>query len=384
MFKELISIKLIKNAKLVLKDKIIEGCLLITDRIQKIIQGSYPCRSNQNMKIIDAEGSYLTPGFIDIHTHGAAGYDVMDATPEALSNISKELLTSGVTSFLPTTMTMSRSNIKKALENIREVISHKAPGAKPLGVHLEGPFINPDYKGAQNEKDIIYPETGLIEDFLDILKIVTIAPEQKGARELTQYLTQKGIVVSAGHTGATYEEMIEALNWGVSHTTHLFNGMVGLHHRKPGVIGAVLTSALSCELIADFIHLHPAVIKLVLKAKELSQVILVTDQMRASYLKEGEYELGGQKVIVKDGSARLENGQLAGSLLTLDKAVQNIHQLELLSLSELINLVTYNPARVLGLEEETGQIKKGARADLVLLDEDLQVKQVFKDGERVI
>ncbi len=374
--------KLIKNAQLVLREEVIEGSLLFGERIEKINEGNYHNITDDNLEIIDAEGSYLTPGFIDIHTHGAIGHDVMDASHEAIDNISRAILTSGVTSFLPTTMTMPGDNIRKALDNIREVMSSKIVGACPLGVHLEGPFINPDYKGAQNEKDILFPEMELIKEYLDILKIITIAPERKGARELIQHLTKEGIIVSAGHTGASYEDMLEARGWGLSHTTHLFNGMNGFHHRKPGVVGAVLTSDISCELITDFIHLHPAVIKMVLKVKDRSQVILITDQMRASYLKEGEYELGGQRVIVKDGSARLENGQLAGSLLTLDQAVRNIHSLKVLSLPELINLVTYNPAKLLGIDGEFGQIAPGYKADLVLLAHDLQVKGVFKDGEK--
>lgn len=200
---------------------------------------------------------------------------------------------------------------------------------------------------------------------------------------MISFLRAKGIICSAGHSGATYEEMLKALRSGISHITHLFNAMPGLHHRDPGIIGTALTTDISIELIADLIHIHPAVLQLVLQAKDLNQIILVTDQMRAGTLEDGEYEFGGQPVIVKEGIARLADGSLAGSRLTLDQAVRNISRISSLPLYKIINMVTYNPARLLGLDDELGWIRAGNRADFVLLDKGLKVKSVFKDGLRI-
>lgn len=379
--------KLIKNISLVLPDQVLKRSgILFSNRIERILKEEElkAVEEKPDLEVIDGRGLYLSPGFIDIHIHGAAGHDTMDSTYEAINMISKAVIKSGVTSFLPTTMTMPMKSINKTLKNIREVISRGTSGARPLGVHLEGPFINPEYKGAQNDENIVSPDISLIENYLDVIKIVTIAPELEGAKELAKSLTQGGIVVSAGHTGATYEKILEARRWGVNHITHLFNAMTGLHHRQPGAVGAALTLDMTCEIIADFIHLHSVVIELVLKIKDPAEVILITDQMMAGSLGEGVYQLGGQKVFVKNGEARLENGQLAGSILTLDQAIRNINKLKVLSLPRLFNLVTYNPARLLGLENEIGQIAPGCRADLVLMDEEFRVKNVYIDGREVV
>jgi len=307
----------------------------------------------------------------------------MDREPQAITEISKILIKSGVTSFLPTTMTMFESDIRNALENIKSIYINGTEGARVLGANIEGPFINKQYKGAQKEDYIISPRISLLEDYFDILKIVTVAPEIKGAEELIRNLSSHQIIVSAGHSGATYQEIIEAKKWGLTHFTHLFNAMTGFHHRQPGIVGSALESDLTCELIADFIHVHPVVLKIVFKIKKLSEIILITDQMRAGSLGDGEFELGGQKVIVKNGEARLEDGQLAGSVLTLDQAVRNINSLNVLTLPEIIAMVTINPARILDLDHQLGKLAPGYRADLVLLDKNLNVKRVFKDGEEV-
>jgi len=307
----------------------------------------------------------------------------MDSEPRAVNEISKKIIKSGVTSFLPTTMTMSESDIRNALENIKSAYLNGTEGARVLGANVEGPFINKQYKGAQKADHIISPRANLLEDYLDIIKIVTVAPEIKGAEELIRNLSSHKIIVSAGHSGATYQEIIESKKWGLTHFTHLFNAMIGLHHRKSGIVGAALESDLTCELIADFIHIHPAVLKIVLKTKKISELILITDQMRAGSLGEGEYDLGGQKVTVKNGEARLEDGQLAGRVLTLDQAIRNINSLNILTLPEIIAMVTINPARILGIDQQLGKLTPGYKADLVLLDESLNVIRVFKDGEEV-
>lgn len=378
--------KLIKNASLVFPDRVEEGKgIIFSERIKGILeQGEIIRREKEkNLEVIDAGGLYLAPGFIDIHIHGSAGHDTMDATHEALKSISLSLARTGVTSFLATTMTMPEEKIKDALDNIRATMARGTEGARVLGAHGEGPFINPDYKGAQAEKDIIKPDISLIEEYIDVLKLVTVAPEMEGAEEVIHRLSEAGVVVSVGHSAAGYDDIIRAREWGLSHATHLFNAMTGIHHRRPGIVGAVLTSDITCELIADLIHIHPAVLRLVIKSKDLDQIILVTDQMEAGCLQEGEYSLGGQKVVVKDGSARLENGQLAGSILTLNRAVKNILDISELTLPDAIRMVTGNPARRLGLAKELGQLLPGMRADLVLFDEKIDIKATFVEGEKV-
>lgn len=382
--------KLIKDINIILRDRIVKGSIVFSERIEKIImgEGDYSLVNDSQLEHIEVnDACYLSPGFIDIHVHGAAGSDIMDASQEALTKIKESLLESGVISFLPTTMSMPVEDIKRSLAAVRMNMCKEVTGsrgARILGVHLEGPFLNKKYKGAHTEENIVLPDFNLINEFIDIIKIVTLAPEIEGIGKLISFLRDKGIVCSAGHSAASYEEMLAAIDSGISHITHLFNAMPGLHHRNPGIIGTALTTDISVELIADFIHIHPAVLKLVLQAKDPGQIILVTDQMQAATLQDGEYELGGQRVMVKDGIARLDDGSLAGSTLRLDQAVRNIRKISELPLYQIINMVSYNPARLLGLAEELGWIKEGNRADLVLLDRELRVRAVFKDGFRQI
>ncbi len=381
--------RLIKNVEIVLTDNIVNGSIVFSNKIENIIENSVPNLNKieslyGNIEIIDGGGCYLAPGFIDIHIHGTAGFDTMDGSNKALYQIKKGLIKSGVTSFLATTMSMPINDIRIALKTISDEIERNHldyDGARLIGCHLEGPFLNKEYKGAQASKDIVSPDIELIKEYINIIKIVTIAPEIRAAEPMIRYLKDEGIIISAGHTGASYEDILSARKWGLSHVTHLFNAMTKLHHRKPGVIGAALTTDMTCELIADFIHIHPAVIKIVLQAKELEKIILITDQMRAGTLGEGDYNLGGQEVSVKEGSARLQDGQLAGSILTLDQAVRNIKQVSELNLYEIINMVTYNPAKLLRMEDQIGLIKEGNRADFVILNRELEVVDVYKDGQ---
>lgn len=372
--------KLIKNISLILPHKIINnGALLFSDKIKKIYP--VPPTNIKKAEIIDGKGGYLSPGFIDIHIHGSGGSDTMEANREALENISRTIFKYGVTSFLPTTMTMSETETKAALENVKRMKKEGLKGAQPLGVHMEGPFINEKYKGAQAEKNIQIPNLDLIENYFDIIKIITLAPEVEGAKEFIEKVKKKGITVSVAHSAASYEIIKEAESWGLSHAAHLFNAMTGLHHRKPGIVGAVLNGKMTAELIADYVHINPAVLDLVTKIKDLSKIILVTDSMEAGGLKEGEYSLGGQKVFVENEEARLEDGTIAGSVLTLDKAVRNMLNATNLDINEVINMVTLNPAKKIDVDHKIGQLKEGLRADLVLLNKNLKVKKVFLEGK---
>ncbi|MFW5856066.1 MAG: N-acetylglucosamine-6-phosphate deacetylase [Bacillota bacterium] len=373
--------KLIKNINIVLPDKIIKGGSLAFDQKIEDIYKMDVSSDRQYERIIDGQGGYLTPGLIDIHIHGAGGHDTMEASYQALNTISQTIIKQGVTGFLPTTMTMAKEKIKKALDNIVSLQKDKIEGAEMLGTNVEGPFINPEYKGAQAEENILKPDLSLLEDYLDIIKIVSVAPEREGAKEFIRQMTAKGIVSSVGHSAATMDDINQARQEGLSHATHLFNAMSGLHHRHPGVVGAVLLSDMSCELIADYIHLQPSILQLVAKTKDPKNIILVTDAMEAAGLKEGEYELGGQKVLVKEGSARLEDGTLAGSVLTMDRALRNMYNATKLNLNEVINMATLNPARLIKLDHTLGKIAEGYRANLTLFDKKLEVKRVYISGE---
>ncbi|MFW6266712.1 MAG: N-acetylglucosamine-6-phosphate deacetylase [Halanaerobium sp.] len=377
--------KLIKNANIILEDRIINKASLIFNeqeaKIEKV--AAYNLAESPDLDVLDAEGGYLAPGMIDTHIHGGGGFDTMDASAVALNEISKVLAGHGITSFLPTTMTMARDKIQAALGNIRQAKKNGTEGAKVLGTHVEGPFISPDYLGAQNSENLIEPELELLRDYYDVVEIVTMAPEVKGALELIEELNQQKIISSAGHSAATYEEFQQAYRAGMDHFTHLYNAMTGLHHRRPGLVGAAFDSEATVELIVDLIHHHEAVDRFTIQAKGVDRVILVSDGMEAAGLKEGEYELGGQKVIVSDGAARLESGVLAGSVLTLDQAVRNLMEVTELSIPEIFRMATVNPARKLNLSHKLGRIKAGYQADLVLFDQNFRVSRTFVNGKEI-
>ena len=376
--------KIIVNARIVLPDRIFEkGILLFNENIKELLPYNH-LKSYPQAEVIDGMGGYLTPGLINIHIHGFNGRDTMEANYEALDSISESLLKTGATGFLPTTMSMDILSIQKALRNIIECKKWGLKGSQILGTNVEGPFINSKYKGAQAEEYIIEPNIEILNDYLEEAKIITIAPETRKSEAFIRKMKEKGIIVSVGHSGATYEEILKAKEWGLSHSTHLFNAMTGLHHRKPGIVGAVLTSNMTCELIADYIHLHPAILKLVTMMKDLKDIVLITDSMEAGGLIDGEYSLGGQKVIVKDGAARLENGSLAGSTLSMNRAVKNMLDATGLPINEIINMATANPARLLNIDHKMGKIEKNMQADLTLFDEQFNVKKVFIKGKQVL
>jgi N-acetylglucosamine-6-phosphate deacetylase len=367
----------IVNAKIITQREVLIGYNLLFGKKIIGITKELPIWA----ETIDAKGLYLSAGFIDIHIHGSAGHDVMDATPEALSGIAKSIVQTGTTSFLATTMTMSKEAIERALITVQ---NHKhEDGAKVLGVHLEGPFINKSKHGAQNPDYIEKPNFELIEPYMDVVKMITIAPEVEGAEAFIRHIKEHfpKVLLSVGHSDASYEETKQSFTWGISHATHLFNAMNPLHHREPGIVGAVLENEqVSCEIIADLIHLHPLFFNMVHKLKK-DKLLLVTDAMRAGCMKCGEYDLGGQKVVVKDGEARLENGTLAGSVLKLNDALKNFYEHTDITLPELIAKVTSIPAEKLGLK--IGKLEEDYPADFVLFDEEFEISRTFVNGEEV-
>lgn len=372
--------KAIINGKLVTPNGIIRNKVLVFNERVKEIRDNVPT----NCSVIDAKGMYVTPGLIDVHVHGSCGADIMDQTVEAIELISQGIAKNGVTSFLPTTMTMSREDIYGALDIVRECMNRTLNGAKVLGAHLEGPFINAIYKGAQPERYIIKPSYDFIKEYTDVIKLVTYAPEMDDNYSFTKEVKEKtDITLSIGHTNATYNQAKQAFACGCSHVTHLFNAMTPLNHREPGVVGAALTSDVFTELIADTIHVNKELFQFILDNKGKDKMILITDSMRAGCMKDGKYDLGGQEVIVKDGAARLSSGTLAGSVLTLNKAIYNFFRNTDATFDEVIHMATLNPATSIGVSDFKGSLEIEKDADIAIFDEEMNCYLSIVEGREV-
>ena len=331
------------------------------------------------------EGAIVLPGFVDEHIHGADGCDGMDGTGESLSTIAKALPREGTTSFLVTTMTNEKNKILAALSSVKAYESKE--GARVLGVHLEGPFLSLAYAGAQAKEHLLAPSIKAFNDFQVAaggkIKLVTLAPEPDGAKELIAHLVASGVRVSLGHSGASYADARHAIALGADCVTHTFNAMSPIHHRDLGLAGAaLLCDELYAELICDGTHVSFPAVELLLKNKPQDKLILVTDSMRAKYLPDGVSELGGQTVFVKDGEARLENGKLAGSVLKMNEAVKNLAALTG-DLCRAADCATKNPALHLGVYDEIGSIALGKRADFAIVNRSLDVIATYVGGKRV-
>lgn len=339
--------------------------------------------------ILEADGAWLLPGFIDIHVHGGAGHDFMDATVEAYEGITTFHAQHGTTSILATTVTASREGILGVLKAAKSYREQSKPGAYLAGVHLEGPFINRKMAGAQNPAYMLPAQPDWMEewirDYPDLIRIVTLAPELDGALDAVQWLRDHGIVASCGHTDATYEQIQAAADRGLQHAVHTFNAMKGLHHREPGTAGAVLSDdRISAEVIADGHHVHPGAIRVLARCKLPDKLILITDAMSAAGLGDGSYDLGGLGVTVANGVARLtEGGSLAGSTLTMMEAFRFAVAEVGLTVPEASRAASGNPARQIGLSDRTGTLAVGKRADLLLIDPELELRQVWVQGRAV-
>lgn len=374
---------LIKNCNIIFLDRVENGSILIENGKIKEINPVNPIYTD----IIDAEGLYLSPGFINVHIHGAAGHDTMDGTYDAINEISKCIVQNGTTAFTPTTMTVSVDAIRKSMSAIKKAKIKGTDGAIVLGAHLEGPFISGAAIGAQNpdflQKPDIKTYMKMVGDCEDAVVSITVAPEVDGAKELIKELTSRGVVCSIGHTKATYEEAIEGIECGCSHSTHLFNAMTPFAHRDPGVVGAIFDTNITTETITDGIHISYPSLRVAYKQKTTDKVLLVTDSMMACCMPDGMYSLGGQDVIVSDGAARLKNGSLAGSILTLDKAIYNVHKNTELPLHEIVKMASFNGAKLCKVDNRKGLIKEGYDADLVLFDENINIKTTIVNGNVV-
>lgn len=371
---------MLKNIYIVLKDHMIFGDLDIQDgKITRIVPKKEPLNGTKR---------YVIPGFIDLHIHGSNNYDAMDGTPESVEQMALSLVKEGTTAFLPTTMTQTQTNIEKALKAISEYHQHpNENAAMVVGIHLEGPFINEGAAGAQPKGCIIPPTISLFETFNrashNLIKKVSLAPEIDGSIALIEYLKENHIIASIAHTKANYATMLQAIEAGASSTTHTYNAMTPLHHRDIGAVGAALLhDELTAELILDKIHVSVPAAKLLLKNKGYQNVTLITDAMRAKNMPDGLSELGGQKVWIKQGEARLEDGTLAGSILRfIDGYTYAIKDLGL-SLVEASYMSSTKPAIQLNLSD-MGEIAVGKLANLVILDSDYRIEKTLIQGKVV-
>lgn len=381
---------LIRHARIVTLDSVIEhgyaflkeGLILSVGTIKELD----PQLLHHAEELIDAPGSWLMPGFIDVHVHGGDGHDFMDASMDALEGITRFHGRHGTTTMLATTMTAPRGALAKVLQSVQTFRDRGMPFAQLEGVHLEGPFINPTHSGAQNPAYIVPPQQDWLDEWTKrhpgLIRLLTLAPESEGALPLIEKLSGQGILVACGHTNATYEQIGEAVDHGLRHAVHTFNAMRGLHHREPGVVGAIMTEdAIGAEIIADGHHVHPVCIRLLMQLKRNGNLMLVTDAMSAAGLGEGDYQLGGLEVTVKDGVATLkEGGGLAGSTLTMIDAFRFMVNTVGASVQEVSRLASHNPAKALGIENRTGSITAGKQADLLLVSPDLSVDRVWVRG----
>lgn len=373
------------NGKIVLPDEVSEGKVIVFDNeTGKIV--SVTDKAPDGAEIIDAEGNYVAPGLVDIHIHGYLGEDTCDAKPEGIKKMAYGVAKNGVTSFLPTTMTVSKKEIVAALDAVRSVKeeSRSWDGAEIIGVHAEGPFINPSKKGAQAEENILTPDADFIIENSDIITSVTLAPEMdEGHKCIKKLASESSVLVSMGHTDAKFEEAMSAAKDGVNHATHLFNAMSALAHRNPGVVGAALASDnVSVEVIADTFHINPGLYSIVNKVKG-RKMVLITDCTRAGGMPDGEYDLGGQPIFLKGIECRLADGTIAGSVLKLNDAVKNVLAHTDIPVNEVFNMASLNPATAIHCEDRKGSLEEGKDADIIIVDDNINVKRTVKRGKTI-
>ena len=384
--------KAVTNGKLILPDErgefqIVEHQAIVYDtKIEEIVpEMSLRGDGMELDEVIDAHGAYVSPGFINIHLHGCVGCDAMDDDPAAIASMALYQASTGVTAMLPTTMTYDFPTIYTALEHIRAAMETPGDGARILGAHMEGPFISMERRGAQAPEHIVSADYARIVDYRDVIRLITIAPEElKGDYTFVEQCQEAGITISLGHSSADYNTARRAiLQYGINHVTHLFNGMVPFHHRTPGLVGAALDTPVDCELIADNVHLHPMTQRLVWRMKQGRHIVLITDSMRACGLGDGESELGGQVVRVSGQVAALKDGTIAGSVLTLDRAVANFAANTGAGLAATVSYATKAPAVSIGVYDQMGSLEKGKRADITIFDGAVRVQRTIIGGRQV-
>lgn len=373
------------NGKIVLPDAVVTGKALAYDTESGKIVGvvdSVPVGATT----VDAEGGYVAPGLVDIHIHGYLGEDTSDAKPEGIKKMAYGVAENGVTAFLPTTMTVSMPEINAALDAVRSLKeeSKSWDGAEIIGVHAEGPFINPSKKGAQAESNILPPDADFVIKNADIITSITLAPEMDEGHKCIKTIAEKtNVLISMGHTGADFEEGMQAARDGVNHTTHLFNAMTPLAHRNPGIVGAALAADnVSVELIADTFHINPGLYSIIAKVKG-RKMVLITDCTRAGGMPDGEYDLGGQPIFLKGIECRLADGTIAGSVLKLNSAVKNVLDHTDLPVNEVFNMASLNAAAAIHVDDRLGSLEAGKDADIIIADENINIKRTIKKGRTI-
>lgn len=337
-------------------------------------------RSNEHVH--DCLNGILIPGMIDVHIHGANGFDMMDGCVESIHKVSSFLATTGCTGFLATSVTSSLADLEAFIENVKKAIGRE-PGAKILGIHLEGPYLNRDRKGMQNEAFLRHPDIDEMRHILrladGLVKMVTVAPELPGGMDLVRFLVEQGIIVSLAHSDANYEQAKTAFRLGAQHVTHCFNAMRPIHHREPGIVIAAFEEPhVSCQAIVDNIHLHPAIVRLMYRNLGASRMVLISDAMQAMGMADGQYQFGGHTVNVVNGVARLDDGTLASSTVTMAKTLELAVE-DGIPLSEAVQMATTTPAELLGFTD-IGVIREGAKANFVLLDENRSLQWTMIEG----
>ena len=370
----------LKNLKIVLLDRIIENGYLVFDNglISKIGEGKYKGKSQ------DCKGLIAMPGFIDIHIHGSAGIDFMDATQEDYKAIAESLYKEGVTTFLATTLTSDNESLTRVCRTVNKV-KNELPSLG--GIHFEGPYINAKYKGAQNEEFIRNPNIQEFDELQELsgsnIRYITLAPEHEGAKDFIKHVHDHGVTVSAGHSDASFEQIQEAIKYGLTNTTHTHNAMSPHHHRKPGIVTAAFYfDDLYTEFICDKIHVCPEVLKTSYKIIGPKRFVMITDALKIKHSTINEFKLFGLDCVRKDGAAYLASGPLAGSLLTMDQALRNMREIIEANFCDLARISSKNAANSLKFLDR-GEIKEGNLADVVLLDQNLNVKATYKLGEKV-
>ncbi len=396
-----------KNAKILTPMRVIDkGLLIVTGEEISYVGPKDEVNIPEDARIIDVAGKYLTPGFIDIHLHGGGGANTMDTTQEALEKISVVHSKGGTTSIVPTTTTSPMNDIIKAIEVIELAKGRTLSGAQVLGAHIEGPYFSMEQKGAQNPAFIKNPkpeEYLKILDKYDCILRVSAAPELKGALELGRELRKRGILASIGHTNATYQEILAAVDAGYTHVTHMYSGMSGLKrinaYRISGAIeSTLLLDELTTEIIADGHHLPPSLVKLIIKAKGLDKVSVITDAMSAAGLGPGRYSIGGLDAIVEANVAEefeipekkgnyvaklLTRDAFAGSVATIDRCVRNLVNFVGLSIQDAVKMATINPAKIMGVDDKKASLVEGKDADIIILDKDINVIMTVIKGRVV-
>jgi N-acetylglucosamine-6-phosphate deacetylase len=336
-------------------------------------------------EVYDAAGKKVVPGFIDIHTHGAVGVDVNGATAADLEKIGKFFAGNGTTAWLASVLTDTEEQTRWCIDQYREWKKEAREGAELLGIHLEGPFLAPAYKGAMPEHLLRQGDAGLLRSYQEQaeggIRYLTVSPEVEGTIDMIPAARELGIVTAIGHSGADYDTAMSAIAAGAQAATHTFNAMLLLHQHRPAILGAVLESDVYCEAICDGRHLHPGIVRLLLKVKGLDQVVAITDSIMAAGLPDGKYHLGVNEVVVEDGDAKLaSDGTRAGSTLTQDTALLNLLAFTGRRIEEILPLLTENPAKLAGVFDRKGSIADGKDADIVVLDGENHVEQVFVKG----